>query len=146
MKAIRYTDYQTFPQLVEVDKPTAGPGEVVLKVAASGACHSDVAVFQDFVEGTNPLCAPQFTLGHEVAGWADEIGEGVDGIERGAAYVVYGPVGCGYCRFCMIGQDTFCENVAEVGYLGIGLGRDGGMRSTSWFRRATWCRWATPTR
>lgn len=127
MKAIRYTDYQTFPQLVEVDKPTAGPGEVVLKVAASGACHSDVAVFNDFVEGTNPLCAPQFTLGHEVAGWADEIGEGVDGIERGAAYVVYGPVGCGHCRFCMVGQDTYCENVAEVGYLGIGLGRDGGM-------------------
>lgn len=127
MKAIRYTDYQTFPQIVDVDKPTAGPGEVVLKVAASGACHSDVAVFNDFVEGTNPLCAPQFTLGHEVAGWADEIGEGVDGIERGAAYVVYGPVGCGYCRFCMIGQDTFCENVAQVGYLGIGLGRDGGM-------------------
>ena len=127
MKAIRYTDYQTFPQLVEVDKPTAGPGEVVLKVAASGACHSDVAVFNDFVEGTNPLCAPQFTLGHEVVGWADEIGEGVDGIERGEAYVVYGPVGCGHCRFCMVGQDTYCENVGEVGYLGIGLGRDGGM-------------------
>lgn len=127
MKAIRYTDYQTFPELVEVDKPTAGPGEVVLKVAASGACHSDVAVFNDFVEGTNPLCAPQFTLGHEVAGWADEIGEGVEGIERGAAYVVYGPVGCGHCRFCLVGQDTYCENVLEVGYLGIGLGRDGGM-------------------
>lgn len=54
-----------------------------------------------------------FTLGHEVAGWADEIGEGGSGIERGAAYVVYGPVGCGHA--------------AEVGYLGIGLGRDGGM-------------------
>lgn len=39
MKAIRYTDYQTFPVLVDVDKPVAGPGEVVLKVAASGACH-----------------------------------------------------------------------------------------------------------
>ena len=37
MKAIRYTDYQTFPQIVDVDKPTAGPGEVVLKVAASSA-------------------------------------------------------------------------------------------------------------
>ena len=74
MKAIRYTDYQTFPKLVDVDKPVAGPGEVVLKVAASGACHSDVAVFNDFVEGTNPLCAPAFTLGHEVAGWAAEVG------------------------------------------------------------------------
>ena len=58
MKAIRYTDYQTFPVLVDVDKPVAGPGEVVLKVAASGACHSDVFVFNDFVEGTIPLCAP----------------------------------------------------------------------------------------
>ena len=127
MKAIRYTDYQTFPVLVDVDKPVAGPGEVVLKVAASGACHSDVAVFNDFVEGANPLCAPAFTLGHEVAGWADEIGEGVNGIERGAAYVVYGPVGCGHCRFCLVGQDTYCEHAADVGYLGIGLGRDGGM-------------------
>lgn len=127
MKAIRYTDYKTFPELVEVDKPQAGPGEVVLKVAASGACHSDVAIFNDFNEGDSPLNKPPFTLGHEVAGWADEIGEGVEGIERGAAYVVYGPIGCGHCRFCLVGQDTYCENAAEVGYLGIGLGRDGGM-------------------
>lgn len=127
MKAVRHIGYHTFPEFKDVDKPTPGPGEFLLKVAGAGACHSDVAIFHEFDEGLNPQMGPEFTLGHENTGWAEELGEGVAGIELGAAYLVYGPVGCGICRACTRGQDTYCENAAEMDYAGIGLGRDGCM-------------------
>ncbi|WP_165164672.1 NAD(P)-dependent alcohol dehydrogenase [Corynebacterium qintianiae] len=127
MKAVRHIGYHTFPEIKEVEKPTPGPGEVLLKVAGAGACHSDVATFHEFDEGLNPQMDPEFTLGHENSGWAEELGAGVEGIELGAAYLVYGPVGCGICRACTRGQDTYCEHAAAMDYAGIGLGRDGGM-------------------
>src|SRR5690606_9238997 len=49
------------------------------------------------------------------------------GHEVGGAYLVYGPVGCQRCRACSRGQDTYCENAATMPYMGVGLGRDGGM-------------------
>ena len=65
--------------------------------------------------------------GHEGSGVVEEVGPGVDGFEKGDAYLVYGPVGCGRCKACSRGQDTYCENQATNPYMGIGLGRDGGM-------------------
>src|SRR5690606_10157123 len=47
--------------------------------------------------------------------------------EQGEAYLVYGPVGCGRCRACSRGQDTYCAQPQDVGYAAMGLGRDGGM-------------------
>ena len=52
MRAVVFGSYQTFPSLVEVGCPEPGPGEVLLKVAGAGACHSDVAVYRQFAEGT----------------------------------------------------------------------------------------------
>lgn len=127
MKAIVHTGYHTFPSLKDVEKPTPGPGEVLLKVAGAGACHSDVAIFHEFDEGLNPQMDPEFILGHENSGWVEELGPGVEGFEIGSAHLVYGPVGCGHCRACTRGQDTYCENATEMPYAGIGLGRDGGM-------------------
>jgi propanol-preferring alcohol dehydrogenase len=127
MRAVRYNDYKTFPTLEEVDRPVPGPGEVLLKVAGAGACHSDVALFADFEPGQVPLAAPPFTLGHESSGWIAETGPGVTGYRVGEAYLVYGPIGCGRCAPCSRGQDTYCDNVASMDYLGTGLGRDGGM-------------------
>lgn len=127
MKAIVFEDYKTFPTLKEVERPTPGPGEVLLKVAGAGACHSDVAVYNEFEKGGPGAVPPSFVLGHENSGWVEELGPGVDGFTKGDAYLVYGPVGCGRCRACSRGQDTYCENAATNPYLGIGLGRDGGM-------------------
>lgn len=129
MKAVRFTQWKTFPELKEIDKPIPGFGEVLLKVAGAGACHSDVSVYNDYDENapTAALLSPEFTLGHETSGWIEELGEGVTGFTKGDAYLVYGPSGCGHCRACTRGQDTYCTNVADMSYLGMGLGRDGGM-------------------
>lgn len=127
MRAVVFEQYNTFPSLGEVERPTPGPGEVLLKVAGAGACHSDVAIYKEFQEGQPGSMPPSFVLGHENSGWIEEVGPGVSGFTKGDAYLVYGPVGCGHCRMCSKGQDTYCENAATMPYLGIGLGRDGGM-------------------
>ena len=127
MRAIVFEGFKSFPVLKEVPDPTPGPGEVLLKVAGAGACHSDVGLFPDFPEDPTGLRSPPFILGHENSGWVEALGDGVTGIERGAAYLCYGPIGCGRCRACSRGQDTYCERPGDVGYLANGLGRDGGM-------------------
>ena len=127
MRAVVNTDYQTFPSLMQVERPVPGPGQVLLKVAGAGACHSDVAVYREFAEGAPGTIPPGFTLGHENSGWIEELGTGVTGFDKGDAYLVYGPVGCGHCQACSKGQDTSCANAASLGYMGIGLGLDGGM-------------------
>ncbi|MEX1078375.1 MAG: NAD(P)-dependent alcohol dehydrogenase [Homoserinimonas sp.] len=127
MRAVVFNDYQTFPTIEEVERPQPGPGEVLLRVAGAGACHSDVAIYKEFEEGAPGSLKPAFTLGHENAGWIEEIGPGVHGFRTGDAHLVYGPIGCGRCKACSRGQDTYCENAASMPYLGVGLGRDGGM-------------------
>ncbi|WZH51485.1 MAG: NAD(P)-dependent alcohol dehydrogenase [Nocardioides alkalitolerans] len=128
MRAVVFDQYKTTPSLREVDKPTPGPGEVLLKVAGAGACHSDIAVYREFDEAFGPAqLKPSFVLGHESSGWVEALGDGVRGIEPGEAFLVYGPMGCGRCRACSRGQDTYCENAASMPHLAAGLGRDGGM-------------------
>lgn len=127
MRAVVFSNWQTFPTLENVGQPEPGPGEVLLKVAGAGACHSDVAVYREFTADSPVALPPPFILGHETAGWVAALGPGVHGLDIGGAYLVYGPIGCGRCRKCSRGQDTYCENAAEMPYMATGLGRDGGM-------------------
>lgn len=128
MRALRLIDWKTTPELVEVDQPVPGPGEVVIKVGGAGACHSDIHLMDEFEAGLVPW-NPPFTLGHENAGWVSALGEGVVGFEEGQPVAVYGPWGCGRCSRCRVGMETYCENLAEapVPGGGGGLGLDGGM-------------------
>ncbi|MDN4482759.1 NAD(P)-dependent alcohol dehydrogenase [Demequina lignilytica] len=128
MKAVRFDAWKTRPTLVDVERPVPGPGEVLLKVAGSGACHSDVALYAIFEEAiAMPQLRPAYVLGHEVTGWVEEAGPGVVGMEKGDAYMVYAARGCGHCSSCSRGEDTLCVNVASMTHLGSGLGLDGGM-------------------
>ncbi|MYM18572.1 alcohol dehydrogenase catalytic domain-containing protein [Brevibacterium sp. 5221] len=127
MRAVVFENYQTFPSLTDVEVPEPGAGEVLLKVAGAGACHSDVSVYRDFTAEHPGALKPSFVLGHESAGWVEKLGPGVTGVEIGDAYLVYGPTGCGRCRMCVQGAENYCDNAATNPALAIGLGRDGGM-------------------
>ena len=105
--------------------PEPGPGQVVIRVAGAGACHSDLHVME-WPAGHLPWQLP-FTLGHENAGWVHEVGPGVRSVQLGDPVLVYGPWGCGACRACRLGRENYCERGAELDALGGGLGRDGGM-------------------
>ena len=128
MRALRLMNWKSDPELVEVPKPTPGPGQVVIKVGGAGACHSDLHLMYDF-DGAALPWAPPFTLGHENAGWVDSIGSGVTTVKEGDPVAVYGAWGCGTCGRCRLGVETYCENVAAapVPGGGGGLGLDGGM-------------------
>ncbi|GGS11619.1 oxidoreductase [Micromonospora fulviviridis] len=119
MRAIRMTAPGVLEQ-VEVPTPTAGPGEALLRVAAVGACHSDLHIL-DAPAGLFPV---PMTLGHEIAGTVDQLGPGVTGWSAGDRAAVYGIIGCGRCRACVRGAENQCR-VVPVG--GIGLSRDGGL-------------------
>ncbi|SCL32348.1 alcohol dehydrogenase, propanol-preferring [Micromonospora pallida] len=128
MRALRLLNWKSEPELVEVDEPTPGPGQVVVRIGAAGACHSDLHLMHEFEPGTVPW-NPPFTLGHENAGWVHALGAGVTGLEVGQPVAVYGPWGCGTCARCRVGVDPYCENPAgaPVPGGGGGLGLDGGM-------------------
>jgi alcohol dehydrogenase, propanol-preferring len=128
MRAVRLLEWKSEPELMEVAKPTPGPGQVVIRIGGAGACHSDLHLMHDFSGDVLPW-RPPFTLGHENAGWVDSVGSGVTSVAEGDAVAVYGAWGCGRCTRCRAGMETYCENPAEapVPGGGGGLGLDGGM-------------------
>ncbi|MGH9348295.1 MAG: NAD(P)-dependent alcohol dehydrogenase [Vicinamibacterales bacterium] len=108
-------------ELRSVPQPEPGPGDVLIRVGAAGACHSDLHL----IDAPDALgMAIPMTLGHENAGWVEALGPGVGGFERGQPVAVYGIVGCGTCVGCLAGRDNECRSVPPGG---IGLSRDGGM-------------------
>jgi propanol-preferring alcohol dehydrogenase len=128
MRAVRLLSWKSDPVIEDVPEPTAGPGQVVVRIGGAGVCHSDLHLMHDFDAGALPW-GPPFTLGHENAGWIHQLGEGTDGLEVGQPVAVYGPWGCGRCERCRQGVETYCEDLAHapVPGGGGGLGADGGM-------------------
>jgi len=137
MQALRLTAWQHPPEMQEVEQPDPGPGEVLVKVAGAGACHSDLHLMHDFAEGVVPW-GPPFTLGHETTGWVEALGDGVTGLEVGEPVAVYGPWGCGRCIRCREGLENYCENQEQLGAAGPGLGFDGGMAPYVLVRNHRW--------
>ena len=125
MKALQYRTIGAPPEVVEIETPEPGPGQVRLKVTAAGVCHSDEFIMS-LPEDSYAYGLP-LTLGHEGAGVVDKLGDGVTGIAVGESMAVYGPWGCGYCYPCSKGQENYCENAAELGITPPGLGSPGAM-------------------
>jgi propanol-preferring alcohol dehydrogenase len=121
MKAIQYRSFGGGPELVDIDKPVPGPGQVLLRITGSGVCHSDEVVMS-FPERHYPYLMPQ-TLGHEPAGVVAELGSGVSGVELDLPVIVYGAWGCGMCVMCADGSEQLCLK----GQRWCGLGHPGAM-------------------
>ena len=87
---------------IDVDSPRTG--EVLVRIAASGVCRSDLHA----LEGESPVSQPPMVLGHEGAGVVEEVGPGVSGVSKGDAVVIalYGP--CGTCNEYRAGDITNC--------------------------------------
>ena len=96
---------------IELDPP--GPGEVLVKVAAAGLCHSDLSV----IEGNRPRPTPM-ALGHEAAGVVEALGPGVDDLEVGDHVVMVFVPSCGHCLPCSEGRPALCEPGAAANNAG----------------------------
>jgi propanol-preferring alcohol dehydrogenase len=98
----------------EVPIPEPGPGEVLIKVAACGVCHSDLHA----IEGDwTPLPNLPLIPGHEVAGHVAAMGAGVDSFAVGDAVgMPWMYSACGTCEYCLSGMESICKAGEATGY------------------------------
>ncbi|HAZ32000.1 MAG TPA: alcohol dehydrogenase [Dehalococcoidia bacterium] len=96
-------------RLEEMPVPKIGPGELLVKVIASGICGSDV------LEWYRSKKAP-LVLGHEITGEIVEIGEGVEKYRPGDRVFVSHHVPCNTCRYCLSGNHTVCDTLRSTNF------------------------------
>jgi alcohol dehydrogenase, propanol-preferring len=114
MKAARVHEFGKPLVIEQVPVPDPGPGQILVKVAASGVCHTDLHA----ADGDWPV-KPKLPLipGHEGVGPVAAVGPGVTGIKEGDLVgVPWLHDACGQCEFCVTGWETVCEKQHNTGY------------------------------
>jgi 2-desacetyl-2-hydroxyethyl bacteriochlorophyllide A dehydrogenase len=117
MKAVRLNNIGEPLKLDLVEVPKVGAEDVLVDIRASGICHSDINYRYGFVS----VAKLPIILGHEISGVITEVGNRVEGIEKGDRVCVHYVVSCGHCLFCRTSRENFCEK-----YQMIGMTIDGG--------------------
>jgi NAD+-dependent secondary alcohol dehydrogenase Adh1 len=113
-------EYHRPLELVDRPRPeVAHPNDVVVRIGAAGVCATDLHALEGLMEPAG-VTLPM-VLGHENAGWVEEIGDGVTTVSIGDAVLVYPPWSCGLCVPCRRGNDMHCVNHEFTG-----LSVDGG--------------------
>ena len=80
MRAYRLAGWEQGGRYADVDQPEPGPGQVLIRIGGAGVCHSDLHLMHEWSPDVMPELAefePDFTLGHENAGWIDAVGPGL---------------------------------------------------------------------
>jgi L-iditol 2-dehydrogenase len=97
----------------EVPNPSAGPGEVLVKIGANTICGTDVRILRG--EKTSGV-EPPVVLGHESAGHMTEVGRGVSGYEVGAPVAMAPVIPCRRCWECRHDLENLCASARIMGY------------------------------
>jgi NAD+-dependent secondary alcohol dehydrogenase Adh1 len=122
MKAVRLHAYHQQPVVEDVPDPVIkGPLDVIVKIGGAGVCRTDLHIIDGQWEAAMGPDLP-YTVGHENAGWVQEIGAAVTNVRVGDTVILHPTPTCGLCRACRAGQDMHCENSSFPG-----LDSDGGM-------------------
>ncbi|KAI1454327.1 alcohol dehydrogenase GroES domain protein [Annulohypoxylon moriforme] len=130
MKAYKLTQWGQPGQYVDVPKPEPGPGDVLIRMKAAGLCRSDLDMV-DSKPGSAPYAnslEPGYILGHENAGFVEQIGNAVTDLKVGEAVVVHHMRHCGNCEYCTDNAEQHCE-AFKRNAIGMtrGCGMDGGL-------------------
>lgn len=96
-------------RLEDMPLPHAGPGEMLIRVRASGICGSDVMHWYRADRG--PL-----VLGHEIAGEVAAVGEGVNNYKAGERVSASHHVPCNTCHYCLKGRHTVCDTLRKTNF------------------------------
>ncbi len=105
--------------------------EVLVRISHCGVCHSDIHMHDGYFDlgdgkelDVRSGRSLPFTLGHEIAGHVDAVGEDVEGLAPGMACAVYPWIGCGECHRCKAGNEHLCDKARH-----LGINVDGGYAS-----------------
>ena len=103
----------------EIDRPSVGPNDVLVEIATTSICGSDLHIinWDSWAQSTIPV---PMTIGHEFVGTVVEIGSEVERIAIGQRISGEGHITCGVCRNCRAGRRHFCRNT-----IGVGIDRPG---------------------
>lgn len=123
MRAVQLTDPGVI-EVREVPVPAIGAQDLLIRVGAAGICHSDLTL----IDFPYKMREEPLTMGHEIAGTIEAIGDDVVGHQVGDRGVVYLCWSCGVCRECASGNENVCEAAGRTAMPPCpGLGPDGGM-------------------
>jgi propanol-preferring alcohol dehydrogenase len=114
MQAAVVHDFTSPLRLEEIAKPEPGPGEIVVKIEASGLCHTDIHA----AHGDWPV-KPKlpFIPGHEGVGIVESVGAEVTEVKEGDRVAIpWLGYACGTCEYCVSGWETLCEKQLNTGY------------------------------
>ena len=120
MKALVKRSAEPGLDLVDVPEPEVESGQVLIKVARTGICGTDLHI-RAWDPSVRSMVTPPVVLGHEIAGHVAAVGPGVDTVVEGDLVSVEGHLVCGRCRNCRAGRRQLCPNTK-----GVGVHRDGG--------------------
>ncbi len=109
MLALQIPEFETL-RLIQTDKPTPGPRELLLRVAAGGICGTDPHILHGVYPANLPIIP-----GHEYSGVVEVVGDEVDGFTVGDHVSVDPNIVCGYCSFCRRGRAHLCKNLIALG-------------------------------
>jgi 6-hydroxycyclohex-1-ene-1-carbonyl-CoA dehydrogenase len=112
MKAAVFYGPQRPLEIAEVPDPHPARGEVLVRVAGCGLCHTDLHYIDHGVKTFKP---PPLILGHEVAGVVAELGPDVTGHAVGERVLIPSVLGCGQCAYCRQGRENLCSQMVMLG-------------------------------
>lgn len=111
MKAVQLIEPGKPLELREVTIPNIREDEVLIRIKAAGICYSDV----NYRKGILPTAYLPITLGHEIAGIIEKVGNRVQGLKIGDRVCVHYLLTCGDCKHCQSGNEQFCKEGKMMG-------------------------------
>jgi len=112
MKAVQMIGAGQPLELYEIPVPAIGERDILVRVRAAGICHSDV----HYRAGRSTVRPLPMTLGHEVAGVVEQIGQLVTSVSVGDRVCLHYNITCGDCYYCSTGNEQFCPKVLMLGH------------------------------
>ena len=115
MKAALLPAYDAELSIEDVPPPEVqGPSDVIVRIGGAGLCRTDLHIIEGIWKEKVDVELP-YILGHENAGWVEDVGPNVRTVKPGDAVIVHPVVTCGLCRACRAGEDMHCVDLTFPG-------------------------------
>ena len=123
MKAVQITGYNEPVRVTDLPEPKIeNPTDVIIRVGGAGVCRTDLHILEGVWREALGNPHLPYVIGHENAGWVEEVGSGVTALKKGDPVILHPQPSCGLCRACRAGNDMHCVNAFFPGL----DGHDGG--------------------